>query len=67
MWDFIVRYLMRPLRLSEGEMAELADFLENFVEEKTLFHEVKGKVVPWASAIVYFFSCLHLSGRQRPF
>lgn len=67
LWDFIVTFLMRPLRLSPQEMTELARFLSDFVERKTLYHEVKGKIVPWAAAIVYFFSCLHLTGKERPF
>ena len=67
LWDFIVSHLMRPLRLSPAEMDELAAYLKGFVQSQTLYHEAKGKLVPWASAIVYFFSCLHLTGRERPF
>jgi hypothetical protein len=41
-------------------------FLKDFVEKHTKFFCIRGKVIPWATATMLFFSLKQLRGR-KPF
>ena len=65
-WDFMVRYCMKLLRLTEKEMLDFDAFNNTFVRQRTDFLPRRGKVMVWAIASLYFFSQLKLQGR-KPF
>ena len=63
-WDFTVRYLMKPLRLDEKEMQGFDKFVSEFVAPYTHFHALRGKVMVWSVASMYFYGQLKLSKRM---
>ena len=63
-WDFIVRYLHRSLRLTEEELQEIGRYINEFVMPQTFFNEMMGRVVPWATAIVFYYANVHLPRRE---
>ena len=65
-WDFLVRYCMKLLRLTEKEILDFDAFNNTIVREMTSFRPLRGKVMVWAIASLYFFAQLKLQGR-KPF
>lgn len=63
-WDFILRYCQKPFRLTQYELEELHKFLKDFIEPKTQFGVVTGRVLSWSAAVLFFFASVHLRGRQ---
>jgi hypothetical protein len=62
-WDFIVRYCMKGLRLTEEEMLGVDQWVVQFVIPKCGFVGMRGKVRPWTAAILYFYGSLKLQNR----
>ena len=63
-WDFIVRYSARSLRLTQSELKGLNDFMEIFIVPHTNFKYCRGKILVWTASILYFYGALHLPNRQ---
>jgi hypothetical protein len=63
-WDFIIRYCQKALRMTREELERLDKFMEDFIGPKTRYHNCKGEVIVWSAATLYFFSCLFLRGRE---
>ncbi len=59
-----MRYCMKPLRLTKDEMSKIGKYIETKVCPQTYFKFMKGKIIPWAAAILFFYGNLELRGRQ---
>ena len=60
-FEYIVTYCHRNLRLTQDDLAKIRGFLDLIQHSEGKFNPVKGRIRPWAAAVLLFYGNLYLN------